>query len=149
MVAVADALPSVNGDDSADEEQDNIDSSGRKIIRRGMGFCSAEDYLVCKSWILARQAIPTGSREIFMEKMLRIYEAFPETKTLPVRTSTSIFHRFRKVIAPCVVKMHTIAENTPKESEEDKTIYWNRLIKLFFSKERQHFSFRDCYELLL
>mmetsp|Transcript_8506 Transcript_8506/g.12422 ORF Transcript_8506/g.12422 Transcript_8506/m.12422 type:complete len:158 (-) Transcript_8506:1096-1569(-) len=147
MVAV-ETLPSAN-DDSADEEQDNIDSSVRKIIRRGMGFCSAEDYLVCKSWILARKEIPTGKREIFMEEMLRIYETFPETKALPVRSSTSIFQRFRKVIAPCVVKMHAIAETAPQESGEDKPIYWDRLIKLYFSKERQHFSFRDCYELLL
>jgi hypothetical protein len=112
---------------------------------------------VCRSWVQAKKDFPSIKREALMDEMLVIYDKLRTQEAedgqpsinLPVRTSASIFQRFRKVIAPCIAKMHSLTETNPQESGENEQQYWDRMMKVYSASERHQFIFRDCFEFLL
>lgn len=92
-----------------------------------------------------------------MDEMLIIYDNLRTQDAgngkphlnLPVRTAASIFQRFRKVIAPCIAKMHSLMESSPQGGGESDQHYWDRMMKAYSTNERHQFVFRDCFEFLL
>lgn len=132
------------------------DSKRRKITRRGMGFTPPEDMMVCKSWVEVKKECPKSRGEDLAEKMLKVYETYRtqdiETgnspNALPLRSSVSIFQRFRRVIVPSVIELYSIV-NVTQNNDVEKQEYWDRLMKRDNSVARHHFAFKDCYHFLL
>ena len=148
-------------------------------VKRGPGFTSLEDLMVCKAFIAASEDPIIGASQkgkAFKMKMHAMYMAIAEKQAAydrmmmaqlsagtranvsasgvgpgvyHPRTHDSVYARFKDKISPDTSKFLGVVETTPKASGTTDQDFFAECIEIFKERYGRAFDFVSCYEYLL